>query len=242
MMQRTELQRQVGQCSATITCDWWRPRISCCRNWISSDDIGCEGSATIWREAARRLAARIKDFYSFDHQEMEIGFEMGLVVGRRQARAAVRNATWNSHANKPSCGNNNAVSRIKSATQSQKCRQASTPCKVRHAQGRAARERLESSESLYRADKLQIEFLLDAQEELARIELQYAADQSRYALSLVNIHDVTGQLLAESGIYISAAGCQVGRRFPSPLRHQSFRHCFALATAAKSPQRLPALQ
>ena len=114
----------------------------------------------------------------------------------------------NSNANKPSWNNNNAVSRVKSATQSRKCRQASTPCKAPTAQWRAARERLESSESLYRADKLQIEFLLDAQEELARVELQHAADQSRYALSLVNIHNVTGQLLAESGIYIPPPGAR----------------------------------
>ena len=107
------------------------------------------------------------------------------------------------------------------------------------AQAEAARERLESSEALYRADKLQIEFLLDAQEELARVELQHAADQSRYALSLVNIHNVTGQLLAESGIYISAAGCQVGvvsqpSATPELPHRTSGAHCYCGAVSAAS--------
>ena len=77
------------------------------------------------------------------------------------------------------------------------------------AQVGALRERLQASQALYQTDKLQIEFLLDAQEELAQTEKQLASDRTRYALALVAVHDATGQLLSESGVFISSDNCAV---------------------------------
>jgi hypothetical protein len=70
----------------------------------------------------------------------------------------------------------------------------------------AARQRLESSEALYQADKIQIEFLLDAQEELWRAQAQLATDQARYTMSLVRISEATGSLLSDAGVSIQQ-GC-----------------------------------
>ena len=155
------------------------------------------------------FSSAYRDYYSFDHQELELGFEMGLAVGRRQAHAAVRNATWQLKREQAvlleqqRSVEHQVSDAIAEVSSSYYAMQSSA------AQVTAARERLEASETLYEADKLQIEFLLDAQEELAQVELQYAADQSRYALSLVSIHDATGQLLEESGVHISGAACDI---------------------------------
>ncbi len=40
-----------------------------------------------------RFASAYQDFFSLDHQESEFGIEWGMTAGRRQARAAVRNAS-----------------------------------------------------------------------------------------------------------------------------------------------------
>jgi outer membrane protein TolC len=238
MVQRTELQRQAVKVRQQSL------RLVAAKNFLlpQLDFIGryrLRGFGDDLTGGGPRFSSAFQDYYSFDHQEMELGFEMGLAVGRRQARAAVRNATWQLKreqavlAQQQRSVENQVSDAIAEVSTSFYTMQSSA------AQLQAARERLESSESLFQADKLQIEFLLDAQEELARVQLQHAADQSRYALSLVNIHNVTGQLLAESGVYISGAGCQVGVISP-PSSPAEFPP--AVATAAKSPQRLPALQ
>ena len=74
------------------------------------------------------------------------------------------------------------------------------------AQVSAARERLRASEVLFASDKIQIEFLLDAQEDLLRAEVQWASDLTRYSLSLVNVNYAAGSLLNDLGIQISD-GC-----------------------------------
>jgi outer membrane protein TolC len=76
------------------------------------------------------------------------------------------------------------------------------------AQVDASRERLKSSEALFAADKIQIEFLLDAQEELVRSLLQLSADQTRYTMSLIAVNTAVGSLLADVGIHIQQTSCR----------------------------------
>lgn len=153
-----------------------------------------------------RFSSAYQDFYSFDHQEWEFGMEMGVVHGRRQAHAAVRHAHLQ-------------LSRERTILREQQ-RGVQHEISDAHAevgssyesmlasrdQVDAARQRLESSEALYQADKIQIEFLLDAQEELWRAQAQLATDQARYTMSLVRISEATGSLLSDAGVSIQQ-GC-----------------------------------
>ncbi|MGI9471072.1 MAG: TolC family protein, partial [Rubripirellula sp.] len=66
----------------------------------------------------------------------------------------------------------------------------------------ATEQRLAASEALFAADKIQIEFLLDAQEELLRSRVQLATDIARYTTSLININAATGTLLDDIGVFI----------------------------------------
>ena len=208
MTQRTELKRQ-----STIVRQQ-QLRLVAAKNFLlpQLDFIGryrMRGFGDDLTGGGARFSSAYKDLFSFDHQEMEIGFEMGTVVGRRQARAAVRNATWK-------LAREQAILREQQRSIEQQVSDAVADVSSSFytmqsslAQAEAARQRLQSSQALYEADKMQIEFLLDAQEELARSEVQLAADQTRYAVALVNVHDVTGQLLEESGVYISSGNCNV---------------------------------
>lgn len=156
-----------------------------------------------------RFSSAYRDMFSWEHQEMELGMEMGVTVGRRRARAAVRNATWK-------LAREQAILREQQRTVEHQVSDAIADVASSYyalqsslAQVQASRQRLESSQALYEADKLMIEFLLDAQEELAQVEVQLGADQTRYAISLVRVHHAAGQLLQESGVCISECNSDV---------------------------------
>ena len=67
---------------------------------------------------------------------------------------------------------------------------------------------MNSSEALFNADKILIEFLLDAQTDLLQAELQLAIDQARYTESLVTLSSVSGSLLRDIGVHIHRTCCQ----------------------------------
>ncbi|QDT01780.1 outer membrane channel protein [Rubripirellula lacrimiformis] len=160
-----------------------------------------------------RFASAYKDFFSGDHQEFEFGVEMGVTAGRRQAHAAVRNASMQirrqrSILTEQQRSVRHQVSDAYAAVESSYAAMESSV-----AQAEASRTRLKSSEALFEADQIQIEFLLDAQEELLRAETQLASDQSRYAMSLVEINASTGSLLDDLGIHTYRDDCQTNPTF-----------------------------
>jgi len=155
------------------------------------DDLGGGGD---------RFASAADDFYSAEHQEWQFGVETSVSPPRRQARAAVRNAALEIQRERAilleqergvAYEVEDAVAEIQSAyLMLQSSRQQVT----------ASQHRLESSQTLYDAGKLQLEFLLDATEQLVRARTQLAIDQSRYSLSLVRLSRTKGTLLSDVGI------------------------------------------
>ncbi|MDA8743749.1 TolC family protein [Rubripirellula amarantea] len=162
------------------------------------DDLTGEGS---------RFSSAYNDLTSLDHQEWEFGVEMGVAAGRRQAKAAVRNALLQLNREQTVLAEQQRSVRHEVADAHAEVASSFAALEATLAQVDAARDRLDASQAQYEADKIQIEFLLDAQEELLRAETQLASDLSRYALSLVNIGTATGSLLNDLGIFISNSGC-----------------------------------
>ncbi len=147
-----------------------------------------------------RFASAYRDLLSGDHQEFEFGVEMGVVAGRRQARAGVRHASLQIQRERAILAEQQRSVRHQISDAHAEVESAYASMETSLAQVEAQATRLAASEALFIADKLQIEFLLDAQEELLRSELQLYADRVRYALSLVDINTATGTLLADLGI------------------------------------------
>ncbi|MEM6363816.1 MAG: TolC family protein [Planctomycetota bacterium] len=152
-----------------------------------------------------RFASAAEDFFSFDHHEWEFGVEMGVVVGRRQAKAAVRNATLQWQRDRAVLKEQqravqfeveNAIAEVSSSFLAQQSSLARVD---------AARHRLDSSQALYIADKIQLEFLIDATEALLRAESQLINDQIRYTLALVRVSRSAGSLLKESSVCLAAS-------------------------------------
>ncbi|WP_231615797.1 TolC family protein [Novipirellula artificiosorum] len=149
-----------------------------------------------------RFSSAYKDFFSLDHQEFEFGVEMGVVAGQRQARAAVRNATLQLAKDRSILLEQQRTLQFELTDAVAEVETAFDAMEFSRLQAEAVRARLKSSEVLFEADKIQIEFLLDAQEDLLQAELSYATDLSRYALSLVSVSADTGSLLQDLGIVL----------------------------------------
>ena len=154
-----------------------------------------------------RFSSALDDFASLDHQEWEFGLEMGVVRGRRQAFAAVRNAKLQLSRERAVLTEQQRAIRHQISNAYAEVASSYYAMESSMKQVEATRERLRASEALFKADKIQIEFLLDAQEELLRTELQLAIDQSRYTLSLVAINNTSGTLLQDIGIAINHSCC-----------------------------------
>ncbi|NND98425.1 MAG: TolC family protein [Pirellulaceae bacterium] len=164
----------------------------------------------------QRFRSAYQDFFSMDHQEWEFGLEMGVVQGRRQARAAVRNAHLQLARERAILAEQQRLIRHQVSDAVAEVASSYYAMESSRQQVDASRERLQSSEALYEADKIQIEFLLDAQEELLRAELQLAADESRYSLSLIDINNTSGTLLDDLGIDVIQTACGTQIRYYQP--------------------------
>ncbi|MGB7344902.1 MAG: TolC family protein [Pirellulaceae bacterium] len=157
--------------------------------------------------SGERFSSAYDDFGSLDHQEWEFGVEMGVTAGRRQAQAAVRNATLQLSRERVILCEQQRMIRHEMSEAHAEVSSAFYAMQSSAEQVAASRQRLKASEALFDADKIQIEFLLDAQEELLRAELQLAADQARYSLSLVEINNTSGTLLRDIGVNIAQSKC-----------------------------------
>lgn len=159
------------------------------------DDLTGEGDGD-------RFASAYRDLFSGDHQEFEFGVEMGVTAGRRQARAGVRHASLQIHRERAILSEQKRSVRHQIGDAHAEVESAYASMETSLAQADAQRTRLAASQALFQSDKLQIEFLLDAQEELLRTELQLSADRTRYALALVDVNNSTGTLLSDLGIHL----------------------------------------
>jgi outer membrane protein TolC len=156
----------------------------------------------------QRFASAYRDLFSLDHQEWEFGVEMGVAAGRRQGHAAVRNASLQVRRERSVLLEQQRTVRHEVANAHAEVASAFAAMSVSQSQVDAATQRLAASQAQFAAGKLQIEFLLEAQQELLDAEIQLAANLSRHALALVNIGVVSGTLLQDVGIHIRRTCCE----------------------------------
>ncbi|WDQ18759.1 TolC family protein [Rhodopirellula sp. P2] len=148
-----------------------------------------------------RFASATDDLFSLDHTEWEFGIEMGVAPQRRQAKSAVRNATLQLHRERSILEEQqHAVTyEIHDAISNSQSSFAALQNSLARVQ--AGEDRLASSRALYDAGKIQLEFLIDASEELLQSQRQLHVDQTNYSLSLVQISRAMGTLLTDVGVH-----------------------------------------
>lgn len=218
MAERVELQRQ------SLRVHQQQLRLTAAKNFLlpQMDLIGryrLRGLGDDLTGSGPRFSSAYQDFFSFDHQEWEFGLEMGVVAGRRQAHAAVRNATLQLNRERSILIAQQQAIQLQISDAFAEVESSYAALETSRAQVEASRDRLDSSAALFNADKILIEFLLDAQAELLQAELQRAIDQARYTDALVALSAVAGSLLRDVGVHIQQTGCQSNLLYlpPEPM-------------------------
>ncbi|MCM2374329.1 TolC family protein [Aporhodopirellula aestuarii] len=153
-----------------------------------------------------RFSSATDDLLSLDHQEWQFGVEMGVSPQRRQAKAAIRNASLQLQRERSVLREQERAVAYEVEEAIAEIQSAYVTMQSSIARVDAGQQRLESSEALYAAGKIQLEFLIDATEELVRSRNQLAVDRSRYSLALVRISRTTGTLLSDLGVHSSPCG------------------------------------
>ncbi len=147
-----------------------------------------------------RFASANQDLFSLDHQEWQFGLEMGITAGRRQAHAAVQSAMLQLQRERAILNEQQREIQHEVSDAYAAVSSSFAALETSQAQMDAAEQRLAASEAMFESDKLQIEFLLDAQAELLQARQARIADQTSYTLALVQVADATGRLLHETGV------------------------------------------
>ncbi len=158
-----------------------------------------------------RFASSYQDFFSLDHQEFEFGVEYGLTVGRRQARAAVRNASLQLYRERAilveqqrelTARLSDTVSRASSIYLAMQSGQEELA---------ASESRMRATRVLYGVDKTDVFMLLDARESLLEVGERNLSDQVQYTMALVDVAYQSGRLLQDAGVSVAGGTmCMTG--------------------------------
>lgn len=199
MTGRTELQRQ------SLNLQKQQYRLVAAKNFLlpQLDLVGryrLRGFGEDLTGSGARFASASDDFASLDHQEWQFGLEMGVTAGRRQAKAAVNNAKLELTRERAILEEQQRAVRYEVGNAFAEVASSFEALEASKELLNAAQDRLAASTSLYEADKIQLEFLLDAQEEMVQARRRLAEDQSRYSLALILVNAATGTLLEDLGI------------------------------------------
>ena len=147
-----------------------------------------------------RFASSYDDFFSLDHQEFEFGVEWGLTAGRRQARAAVRNASLQLNRERSVLAEQQRELTGKLSEAVSAANTAYVAIQTGQEELNAAEARMRATRVLYDVGKTDLFMLLDARESLLEVSDRNVADQVQYALALLEVAYQSGRILRDAGI------------------------------------------
>jgi outer membrane protein TolC len=138
-----------------------------------------------------------------DHQEWQLGMELSIPIGYRQAHAAVANAElalsrertiYREQQRQVVHDLSNAIADVDRAWEA---------CENNLNRLLAAKEVLDAFEAEEQADRpVEIDRILDAQRRVVESELRYFRSRSEYAVALKNTHLEKGSLMAYNGVHL----------------------------------------
>ena len=153
-----------------------------------------------------RFASSYADFFSLDHQEFEFGVEWGMTAGRRQARAAIRNASIQLARESSILTEQQRELTAKLSESVSRASSIYVAVQAGQEELAAAEARMQSTWVLYEVDKSDLFMLLDARESLLEVSDRNHADQVQYTLALIDVAYQSGRLLRDAGVSL-AGGC-----------------------------------
>jgi outer membrane protein TolC len=181
-----------------------------------------------------RFDGAYSNLTSGDFQEWQLGFELSVPIGFRQAHVAVRNAELLLARERAILKDQQREVIHEVADAVAEMDRAYTVLQTSYNRLGATRDQVNSVQAAYDEGegKVPLDLLLDAQRRLTDAETEYVLNRSRYSLALKNVHFVKGTLLEYDGVFLAEGGwpCEAysdsakrekGRSVPVPLNYAS---------------------
>jgi outer membrane protein TolC len=140
---------------------------------------------------------------SGDFQEWQLGFELSVPIGFRQAHAAVRNAELVLCRERALLHDQQREVIHQLADSVGEMDRGYTLYQTSYNRLMAARQQLGAVQAAYEADKAPLDLFLDAQRRLSEAESRYYRALAEYAVDTKNVHYVKGTLLEYDGVCLS---------------------------------------
>jgi outer membrane protein TolC len=174
------------------------------------------------------------DLTNGDFQEWQLGFELNVPIGFREAHVAARNAELLLCRERAILRDQQREVVHEVADAVAEVDRAYTVLQTSYNGLAANRDQLGAVQAAYEADKAPLDLYLDAQRRVADAETDYYLNRSRYTLAMKNVHFVKGTLLDYDGVhlaegpwpgeaYVDAAKREATRGVPRVLNYASKR-------------------
>jgi outer membrane protein TolC len=169
---------------------------------------------------------------SGEFQEWQLGFELTMPIGFRQAHVGVRNAELLLARERAILRDQQRDVVHEAADAIAEMDRGYTVMQTSFNRVVASRDQVNAVQAAYDEDKAPLDLLLEAQRRRAEAEIEYNLNRSRYAVALKNVHFVKGTLLEYDGVYLAegpwckdayhdAAERETSRSKPVPLNYAS---------------------
>ncbi len=146
------------------------------------------------------------DLVSGDFQEWQLGFELSVPLGYRQAAAAVRNANLLLCRSRALLKEQEHLVLHDAASAVAEFDRAVVVAQTTARRLDAAREQSAAVQAAYEADKAPLDLMLEAQRRLAEAESRHFQSLAEYAIAIKNVHYAKGTLLDYDGVVLSESG------------------------------------
>jgi outer membrane protein TolC len=165
-------------------------------------------------------------------QEWQLGFELNLPIGFRQAHVAARNAELLLARERAILRDQQREVVHEAADAIAEMDRGYAVLQTSFNRVVASRDQVQAVQAAYDEDKAPLDVLLEAQRRRAEAETEYSLNRSRYAVAIKNVHFVKGTLLEYDGVYLAegpwcpaaygdAAKLEASRSQPVPLNYAS---------------------
>lgn len=163
-----------------------------------------------------------EDLATGDFQEWQLGVELTVPIGYRQAHAGVRNAELLLARERALlCDQQQEVIHDAAGAVAEVDRAAAV-LKTTYNRLVATTQQLAAIQAAFEADKAPLDLLLDAQQRLAEADSRYFRSLAEYAVAIKNVHFAKGTLLDYDGVYLSEGGWP-GKAQADAARRESLR-------------------
>jgi outer membrane protein TolC len=187
------------------------------------------------------------DLVSGDFQEWQLGFELSMPIGFRQAHVATKNAELLLARERAILKDQQREVVHESADAIAEMDRAFVVLQTSYNRLIATKDQVNSVQAAYDEGegKVPLDLLLDAQRRLTDAETEYVLNRARYSLALKNVHFVKGTLLEYDGVFLAegpwpgeayhdAAKREKSRSRPVPLNYAS--SCAPVVSQGPFPQ------